>query len=249
MCIFRTFFILLFYDLLFKPPYTERKKMQEDMININAQLRTLSAHQEKIREEERKRVAGELHDELGQLITSIKIDAEWLNKKIGDEEIELKKKTQDIIQLSSETAKKVRHLAQALRPSILDDMGLIPALEWQFHDFKSRTGIEAEFYHSVDGIKLSEEISTHVFRIVQESLTNIIRHSKAKKVICDMTIHNGKLYLFIKDNGVGFNISEKKNTFGLLGIKERIKMVGGTFTINSDLGQGTESSLEIPISN
>ncbi|MGK3765497.1 ATP-binding protein, partial [Enterococcus faecium] len=83
------------------------------------------------------------------------------------------------------------------------------------------------------------------FRIVQESLTNIIRHSKAKKVICDMTIHNGKLYLFIKDNGVGFNISEKKNTFGLLGIKERIKMVGGTFTINSDLGQGTESSLEI----
>ncbi|MBS1626391.1 MAG: PAS domain S-box protein [Bacteroidetes bacterium] len=226
---------------------TERKKLQQERIDINTQLRTLAAHQEKIREEERKKMAGELHDELGQLITSIKIDAEWLNKRINENDIELKKKTQDIIEISSETAIKIRDLAKALRPRILDDLGLIPALEWLFLDFKKRSQINIEFHHSIDDIHVNEETSTHVFRIVQESLTNIAKHANADKVTCDITTHKNNLYLFLNDNGKGFDIKAKTNTFGLLGMKERVKLINGTININSVINAGTEITLEIPL--
>jgi len=226
---------------------TERKKLQEEKINLNTQLRTLAAHQEKIREEERKKMAGELHDELGQLIASIKMDAEWLNKKIDATETELKKKVQDIIEISSETAIKVRNLAKALRPRILDDFGLIPALEWLFLDFKNRSQIKVEFHHSIDNISINEENSTHIFRLIQESLTNIVKHANASKVACDVTTYKNKLFVFLNDNGKGFDIKAQTNTFGLLGMKERMKLMNGTININSVKNSGTEITLEIPI--
>lgn len=226
---------------------TERKKMQDEIIRINNELRHLTEYQDKAIEEERKRVAGELHDELGQLITSIKLDADWLNRTITEERTEEKQKLKDIIELTSITAKKVRTIAQSLRPSILDDMGLIPAIEWQLVEFKKRSGIDVKFENSIGDMAFPEKISINLFRVLQESLTNIIRHSGATQVHCSIVINNSSLIMSISDNGKGFNKDDKKNTFGLLGMRERIKSIGGKFILKTALGEGTLETFVIPL--
>src|SRR5262249_18638002 len=150
---------------------------------INEQLRSLSAHLQNIREDERMHIAREMHDELGQLLTGFKMDVAWLNKKLNDASAEIaKEKLQSMIHLIDDAIRFVRKLASELRPSILDDLGLIAALEWHGHEFEKRYNIKIDFRSSVQELDIPKDVATGLFRIYQESLTNVARHSGAKRV-------------------------------------------------------------------
>jgi signal transduction histidine kinase len=143
----------------------------------------------------------------------------------------------------------VRRLATQLRPSILDDLGVVAAMEWQSEEFKKRSEIDTEFKSSISDVQIPAELATGLFRIYQESLTNILRHSNATKVSASLTIQNEQLIFTIQDNGVGFNTGEIniKKTHGLLGMNERTKIMGGIYTISSSPGKGTSVIISVPI--
>ncbi|WP_018616242.1 PAS domain S-box protein [Segetibacter koreensis] len=228
---------------------TEQKKSQEELLQMNKQLRELASHLQNIREEERTKMAREIHDELGQQLTVLKMDISWLNKKIPtrDENVDLKIK--GMLELIDGTINSVRKISTELRPSILDNLGLADAIEWQSNDFTRHTGIPVEFSSNVSDNKFSPDISIGVFRILQESLTNVARHAHATKVICRLEKFDNFLNLFISDNGSGFDVTKKgeRKTLGLLGMKERVAMLNGKYNIASEPGKGTEVSVQISL--
>lgn len=219
----------------------EREQMTE-------QLRNLSAHLQNIREQERIHIAREMHDELGQLLTGFKMDVSWLRKRYATEDPVIKEKLTEMESLINDAVSFVRKIAAELRPSILDDLGLIPALEWQSKEFQKRYGIEVEFNSRVQDIHTTELIATGLFRMYQESLTNVARHSEASKVQSVLQTSNTHITLTITDNGKGFDIdsSGERKTLGLLGMKERAFMIGGKLDINSRPGAGTTISIKVP---
>lgn len=213
----------------------------------NEQLREFSAHLQNVREEERIHIAREMHDELGQLLTGFKMDANWLQKKLAStDDTLMKEKLSSMIVLIDESVRFVRELSAELRPSILDDLGLIPALEWHSEEFKKRFNIDVNFESTVSDLSTTPLIATGLFRIYQESLTNVARHSGAKTVFAKLESVNNKISLCIEDDGKGFDTTSKKKTLGLLGMKERAVMIGGTLTITSAEGAGTKVLIEIP---
>jgi signal transduction histidine kinase len=218
---------------------------------MNEQLRNLSAHLQNIREDERKHIAREMHDELGQFLTALKMDLLWLNKKLstGEETDANREKLKEMTRLVDEAVLFVRKLAAELRPSILDDLGLIPALEWHSQEFTRRFQINVEFKSRVEEIETSPMIATGIFRIYQESLTNVARHSEAKKVVSVLEIIGGEIHLSIADDGKGFDMngSGRTKTLGLLGMKERALMLGGTLEIISEPGKGTTIYISVPL--
>jgi signal transduction histidine kinase len=225
-----------------------RKKVEELIKANNTQLRQLTTHLQNIREEERRRIGREIHDDLGQQLTAIKMDAAWIDKKIPEESILIKEKLKNIISLLDSSNKAVRRILNELKPSILDDYGLQDALEWHAKQFSDNTGIPVKFEGTLHDIKLSENITTCIFRIFQESLTNITRYAQAKNIITSLNINEDKINITINDDGVGFIISNitEKITFGILGMQERVNSLGGNFNINSEPGKGTLVSVEIP---
>jgi PAS domain S-box-containing protein len=228
---------------------TEQKKAQEDLIQINNQLRELASHLQNIREEERTNMAREIHDELGQQLTVLKMDISWLNKKLTTKDENLANKIKGVLELIDGTINTVRKISAALRPSILDDLGVAEAIEWQSRDFTSHTGIPVEFSSNVNDYKFSPAISTGLFRIFQESLTNVTRHAHATKVVCTLQRSRNSLKLTVSDNGVGFDVNRKggRKTLGLLGMKERVTMLNGRYNIASQPGKGTVVSVELPL--
>ncbi len=230
-----------------------RKRLEQKVIEAegaNEQLRNLSAHLQNIREEERIHIAREMHDELGQLLTGFKMDVSWLHKKLGEtEDPAVREKLQEMMGIVNEAAKFVRKLASELRPSILDDLGLIPALDWHSQEFKRRSNIEVEFRSSMSELKTSELIATGLFRMYQESLTNVARHAEAKNVLSVLEVNNGHAILSITDDGIGFDLnnSGERKTLGLLGMKERATMIGGKLEIISSLGKGTTILITVPL--
>ncbi len=230
---------------------TEKLRAEEELKNSHEQLRQLATHLQTVRESERTHMAREIHDELGQQLTGLKMDISWIGKKIPEQEIVLKEKINETIELVDDTVKTVRRLATQLRPSILDDLGLVAAMEWQSEDFQKRSGIETHFNSSINNIEIPDIMATSIFRIYQESLTNVMRHSKASKVGAALSINEGLLILQIIDNGVGYNAIDinGKNTLGLVGMKERTIMMDGTFEIDSKPGKGTTVKIEVPIKN
>lgn len=221
---------------------SEKIKTQED-------LRKLAIHLQNIREEERTRIAREIHDELGQQLTGLKMNLSWLSKKIEPQSKEMNQKFEESVQLVDETVKSVRRIATQLRPSILDDLGLISAIEWQTEDFEKRFNIKTAFSSNVNSIELESNVATAIFRVYQESLTNILRHSKATSIKTKIFQENEGLTLSIEDNGIGFDINETKNkkTLGLLGMKERTLMIGGHYQIISEPGSGTTVLISVPV--
>jgi signal transduction histidine kinase len=212
-------------------------------------LRQLATHLQDIREDERTRIAREIHDELGQQLTGLKMDISWLSKKINGQAPEINQKLSESLVLIDDTVKTVRRIATQLRPSILDDLGLISAMEWQSEEFEKRFKIITVFKANITVLDIDAEVATGLFRVFQESLTNILRHSKASEVNASLHLEHESLTLQITDNGVGFevdNIGEKK-TLGLLGMKERTLMMGGTYQITSDPGMGTTVLITVPI--
>ena len=237
---------------IFLKDVTEQKRAQEDLAKMNYRLRNLSAHIQNSREEERMNIAREIHDELGQLTTALKIDMAWVKKKMIELDGNPKTATRidDMLGLLHEMVTTIRRISQELRPSILDNLGLSAAVEWYLKEFEKRTNIKTTFDNTLDDEdeQLPNLIKTSLFRICQESLTNVMRHAQATKVDCELQkIDSKKIVLQIKDNGKGFDINQKTKSFGLLGMQERAGMINGSIIIKSEINKGTTIHIEVEI--
>lgn len=219
---------------------SERLRESED------KLRRLAAHLISIREEERAHIAREIHDELGQVLTGIKMEVGWLQKRL--KEPALLEKCDSMARLIDSTVQTVRKIATGLRPEMLDDMGLIAAVAWQAKEFQKRTGIRCRTKLPAES-KIDLEISTTAFRIFQEILTNVARHARATRVDIDLELTPEALRLEVVDNGVGIPSSDLngRKSLGLLGMRERALLFGGEVSIMGTPGQGTRVSVSIPI--
>jgi PAS domain S-box-containing protein len=230
---------------------TERKNAEALLAQSYQDIRQLAAHLQDIREEERTAIAREIHDELGQQLTGLKMDLSWIGKrKIVQEDIEVRQKVLTVMNLLDSTIKTVRRIATDLRPSILDDLGLIAAIEWQSQEFEKRSGISTTFVSTIDECKYSSVISIGLFRICQETLTNVARHANASKIrISLQEREDANILLKIEDDGKGFEVGKigAKKTLGLLGMKERTLMMGGQFRMDSHPGKGTTLSVTVPL--
>ncbi len=231
---------------------SERKKAEEDLHQSYEQIRQLSAHIQDIREEDRTTIAREIHDDLGQQLTVMKMDVSWLNKRISQTgDAAMKQKTTELLNMIDGVVQSIRRIATDLRPSILDDLGLISAIEWNLNVFEKKSGVTTSFKHSITEIQLTNAVNTAVFRIFQEALTNISRHANATFVQVALEQENNSFTLHIKDNGGGFNSNDQINraTWGLLGMKERASMINGSFHIESAVGNGTIVSVSFPVNS
>ncbi|MGH2552627.1 MAG: PAS domain S-box protein, partial [Chitinophagaceae bacterium] len=227
---------------------TERRRAEEKIKIHYEQLRMLTENLQNIREDERKRIGREIHDELGQRLTILKMEIARVEsikgneKNLHDSITEMLKQVDDCIQSS-------RKISSELRPSIIDDFGLIAALDWQAEEFGKRTNIKSVFKTDIPQLDLPPDYTIGIFRIFQESLTNIARHAGATMVASSLYIFNDELILSISDNGNGFNTATigTKKTLGLIGMKERTLLMKGSFEINSSPGNGTEIMVIIPM--
>ena len=228
----------------------ERELAEMELKRSQELFRNLSTHLQVVREEERTRIARKIHDDMGQALTALKIDLTWLNKKLTDDQPLIREKLQSMVTLINETIETVHNLSEDLRPGILDDFGLSAAIEWQAEEFQKRTGIECRINLASDESNLSKEKSTNLFRIVQESLTNVIRHANATKVEINLSEKDGRLLLEVADNGKGITKAAVTNpkSFGLIGIKERVHSLGGEVDISGTPNAGTRLKVKMPIS-
>ena len=226
-------------------------KAEEKLQQSYQHIRQLVNHLQDIREEERTNIAREIHDELGQQLTGLKMYISWLNKKITSQEAEIQDKFTATLELIEETIKSVRKISMDLRPSMLDDLGLLAALEWQSNEFEKRSGIVTRFNNLTANKEIPAKLRTGLFRIFQESLTNVARHADAKKIIASLKFDDYNLTLTITDDGKGFTVKniESKKTLGLFGMKERTMEMGGKYEIKSELGKGTTVSIIVPFKN
>lgn len=211
------------------------------------QLRELTTRREEAREEERKRIARDIHDELGQMLTALRMEVSLLRLTAGPDNPQLLAQVQNIMGHVDATIHVVRNVAAKLRPAVLD-MGIVSAMEWQVGEFAKRSGIRCGLSIAEEEIYLDEERATALFRIVQESLTNVARHAQAKNVDI-MLRRDGESYLLeVHDDGNGFDPEMlKKKTFGLMGIRERVMLLQGEIDITSAPGSGTTVSVRIPV--
>lgn len=217
---------------------------------LNTQLRMLSARQQNIREEERKRIAREMHDELGQLLTGFKMDIQLLKNHMPANSGErVAEHIESMNNLVDDAIRFVRRLSSQLREGPLDDLGLIAAIQWYIQEFTRRYNIPVSFNCAHNNLGLSPQIKTGLFRICQESLTNIARHSNATEVQINLKVEDNVLLLTVKDNGKGFSTtaSQKKGSLGLLGMNERAIMIGAMLSLRSFPGKGTEIKVKLPV--
>jgi PAS domain S-box-containing protein len=227
---------------------TEDKAQEEKLKDLNQKLRSLAAHIEEVREEERAEIAREIHDELGQQLTAIKMDVAWVAKKGDIQDHSVAQRLQDAMLLIDVMVNTVRRIATDLRPSILDDLGLQEALKWQTEEFQKRSGIHCQFTTNNKGAMIPPGIAITLFRIYQESLTNIRRHAGATEVVSELKINKQQLTLLIRDNGKGFDKREieRKKTLGILGMEERVLKLGGSLELQSEPQKGTLVKVVIP---
>lgn len=228
---------------------TARKIAEKNLRQSQEELRLLSSHLQKVREEERTSMAREIHDELGQVLTSLKLDLAWLLGRIEDRDKELLSRTADMQIDINSAIDTVHTIITRLRPVILDDFGLMEALIWLAGDFQSHSGIPCEFSLPEEEIVISNECSTALFRICQESLTNVARHSDATEVKVTLRESDTNVVLTIKDNGKGLAeiSSSRLSSLGLLGMRERAFALGGRVTFESGEGSGTKVEATFPL--
>jgi signal transduction histidine kinase len=231
----------------------KHRRAEEQLRESHERLRQLSVYLQTVREEERTRIAREVHDELGQALTGCKLDLSWIASKLPRER-DLKpllEKTKSLSTHIDSTIQMVRRIATELRPGILDHLGLAAALEWQAHEFQMRTGIKCDVHANLNDPGLHPDLNTAFFRIFQETLTNIIRHAGATLVAVNLRERDGRIILEVKDNGRGISETEISQTdsMGLLGMRERAALLGGRFKIAQGAGgKGTKVTVSIPIS-
>jgi signal transduction histidine kinase len=226
------------------------RRAEEQLRESHEQLRALSVYLQSVREEERTRIAREVHDGLGQALTGCKLDLSWIASRLPKEQKELVEKTRALSGHIDSTIQMVRRIATELRPGILDHLGLAAALEWQANEFQTRTGIQCEVHASLNEPDLPPDLNTTFFRIFQETLTNIIRHAGATRVVVELKEKDGSVVLEVRDNGRGISRAEitKTKSMGLLGMRERAALLGGEFKIGrAAKGEGTRVTISIPL--
>lgn len=229
---------------------TDRKQTVEALKRSQELLRELTAHQDRVKEEERKRIAREIHDELGQTLLALRIDVSMLDARTAKSHPRLNEKVRGALNHLDATVKTIRTIINNLRPAVLD-LGLTAAIEWQVTEFRRRTGITCDLVMEEKEFAIDDTRATSLFRILQESLTNVTRHAHATYVMIRLFREDGKLVMKITDNGVGILSEHRKSgsSFGLVGIEERIHSLNGEFRITSAPGKGTTLTIYIPLEN
>lgn len=211
-------------------------------------LRQLAAHADQIKEQERKRIAREIHDDLGQNLLVLRIETDMLATRTRLRHPRLHARACHTLAQIDSTIKSVRHIINDLRPTVLD-LGLTPAVEWQIAQFRQRSGIVCELIEQQSDIHIDDRCATAIFRVLQESLSNIMQHARASLVRVELRHHNGMLTMTISDNGIGMrpNSRNKTDSFGLIGMEERIHLLGGQCAITAGHHAGTTVSISVPI--
>lgn len=227
---------------------TERKRAEEALQHSFEELRALAARLQSVREEERTRVAREIHDELGQALTAIKIDLSSWMRELPPAVKEQSKRAEPIVKLVDQTIQMVRRISTELRPGILDDLGLVAAVEWAAEEFEARTGIKCHLLTPQGEIIIDRERATALFRIFQETLTNVARHAEATRLNVLLVEDDGTFLLEVRDNGRGFTNEQllARKSLGILGMRERALLLGGELTIKGVPGKGTTVKARIP---
>ncbi|HMN50025.1 MAG TPA: PAS domain S-box protein [Ignavibacteriaceae bacterium] len=228
---------------------TERKQAEEKLKRSSNLLRELATHLQSVREEERTTIAREIHDELGQVLTVLKIQISLLANKLTENQEPLREKITALTNLIDQSVESVQKISSKLRPGILDELGLIAAIEWQTEEFEKLTGIKCSLVLPKEEIDLDAQRATAIFRIFQEALTNIARHANAEKVSVSLLTNLSNISLEIKDNGKGITQEQIKDfrSLGIHGMEERAMIFGGQVYIDGLAGKGTTLKVEIPI--
>jgi signal transduction histidine kinase len=221
---------------------TVRKQAEQERL-------AFTAHIEAAREKERTHVAREIHDELGQVLTAVKLDVAWINNRVRAFETleDVKERVDATLGLLDQSIEAVRRISAELRPGVLDDLGLSAAVEWLARTFEKYSGVAPSLQIEFDDSNLPENYQTALFRVTQEALTNIARHAEATEVTVSLTRHEGSIKLHVSDNGCGFSTDRNKGrSFGVIGMRERISILGGQFSVRSNAGQGTSITAILP---
>ncbi|WP_229518472.1 CHASE domain-containing protein [Massilia sp. PAMC28688] len=226
----------------------ELRESQTKLQQSHQNLRRLAAHADQIKEGERKRIAREIHDDLGQNLLALRIEADMLATRTRDKHPRLHARARGTLQQIDATIKSVRQIINDLRPNVLD-LGLSAAVEWQIAEFRRRTGIACELIDEPKDVTLNDHAATAFFRILQESLSNIVRHAHATAVRVQLCSDGRQLTMTVTDNGIGLGARErgKAGSFGLVGIEERISILGGSCSISSADGEGTTVCVSVPL--
>lgn len=227
----------------------EKEAAVAELAESYSQVRKLASHLQEVREEERSAIAREIHDELGQLLTGLKLDLSWLTMKLESAGEEIKLKVGAAEKLATHCLKTVRKISKELHPAILDKVGIMEAIHWQSTEFENRSGIRVALDLTTASVEVSFKTAIALYRIFQECLTNIARHANATKVWCSLEKNDADLVLTVTDNGNGFDMGEikEKQSLGLLSMKERTVMLGGDYDIKSKPGKGTTVMVQVPL--
>ncbi|RPI36987.1 MAG: response regulator [Nitrospiraceae bacterium] len=229
---------------------TEKKRStaEDALHDLTEELRNLTVHLQEVREAERTSIARDIHDELGQIITALRMDLVWIKNTCKDDKALFSKSTA-MLALVDSTIQSIQNIIASLRPGILDVLGIYAAIEWQAEELKKMTGISCDLMLPSEEVPISETISTNIFRIVQELFTNITRYAKATIVSLSLNRIDDNLVLSVSDNGVGIRPHDISNptSFGIIGIRERVFAMGGDIKIAGSPGSGTSISITVPL--
>ena len=227
---------------------TARRLAEDEIARSREELRALAARLESVREEERTRIAREIHDELGQSLTGLKLDIAWLRQRLR-EQTDLVDRVQSVVGRIDGTIDAVRRIATELRPSVLDHLGLVAAVEWQAREFEQLSGLVVALRLPPDNPAIQDVIATTVFRMLQETLTNVARHAEATRVEIGLEVDDAALTLRVEDNGRGITDAEvrDRHSLGLVGLRERAIACGGELTIEGRRGLGTIVTARLPL--
>lgn len=228
---------------------TEQRRAEEDLAKSREQLRNLSIYLQSVREEESKRITREIHDELGQSLSALQMDLSWLTSSLPEADALISAKVKSMRRLVDTTIDSVHRISTELRPLLLDDLGLTAAMEWQLQDFENRTGIHCEPCLDCNESAIKKDLVTTLFRIFQETLTNVTRHADASRVTVYLNSNGRNLCLKVSDNGRGITTEEINDvkSFGIMGIRERARLWNGTVNIKGMRGKGTTVEVRIPM--
>lgn len=226
-----------------------REPLERRARDAQGMRRAFAARLHAVREEERTRIAREIHDELGQALTGLRMDLSWLEKHLPGELTAPAGKIRSMFRLIDDTIQSVRRIASALRPQVLDDAGLLGAIRWQARQFQARTGVRCKVELPAGPLVMDAERSSAVLRIFQEAMTNVARHARATRVHIRLRADAGRLVLSVTDNGLGIAPAELRSpkALGLLGVQERALLLGGEAAIAGSEGRGTRVRVSVPI--